>query len=127
MSGFASTNALALLLAFLPGVAGKGRPQMLRQPGLIDELFKLLDLAVRERVHRVDHDRARAARLAGRAGTDRRIDDRHEEAERLAGAGAGGHDKALSRDGFRDSLRLMAVKRDRASVNAEDVRRFWVQ
>ena len=28
MSGFACADALAFLLAFLPGVAGEGRPQL---------------------------------------------------------------------------------------------------
>ena len=67
------------------------------------------------------------ARFAGGARADRRIDDRHEEAERLARAGAGRHREALPPGGFGDRLRLVAVKADGLPVDAEDARRVGVK
>jgi hypothetical protein len=59
-------DALALFLALLASVAGEHRPQRLGQAGLTNELFELFQLAVCQRVHRVDDDCARAPRLASR-------------------------------------------------------------
>ena len=55
----------------LARVAGEGRPRCLWQAGLLDEFVELLELAVGQRVHRIDDDGARARLLPGRAGADR--------------------------------------------------------
>ena len=67
-------------------------------------------LAVCQRIHRVDHDRAGARWLAGGAGADRCVDDRDEEAKRLARASSGRDDEALARGRLCDRLRLMPIK-----------------
>ena len=68
-------------------------------------------LAVGERVHRIDDDGAGALRLAGGAGAHRGVNDRDEEAERLAGTGPGRDDEALPGRGLCHRLGLMAVER----------------
>ena len=100
---------------------------MVRQPGLFDELLQLLHLAVGERIHRIDDDGARARRFSGGARPNRCIDDRHEEAERLARAGSGRHREALPLGGLGDGLRLVAVKSDRLPVDTEYARRVRMQ
>jgi hypothetical protein len=110
---------LTLVIVLLASVAGEGRSDVFWQIGLLEELLELALLAVGERVHRIDHDRAGARRLTGVARPDRRIDDRYEEAERFAGPGASGHHEALPRGCLGDCLRLMAVKNDPLSVDAE--------
>ena len=120
MSGLASLMRSRSSSSFLAGVPCKGRSQVFRQARLVEELVELLPLAIGERVHRIDHDRTRARLFAGGACADRRIDDRDEEAERLARTGAGRDREALPRRGFRNRLRLMPVKRDRLPVDPED-------
>jgi len=68
-----------------------------------------------------------ACRFAGRTRAYRRVDDRHEEAERLARSGAGRHREALPPDGFGDRLCLVAVKSDEMPVDAEDARGVGVK
>src|SRR5262245_60314064 len=65
--GLALSDALPFLLAFLPGVTRKARPQPLRQLGLIKELLELLHLAVSQCIHRIDDDGASARRFSSRA------------------------------------------------------------
>ena len=110
MSGGLSANPLPLLLALLAGVACEGRLELVRQPGLVDELLDLLDLAVRQRVHRIDDDGAGPARLPGLPRAHDRVNDGHEEAQRLARAGAGRDHEALARPRLGDGLRLMAME-----------------
>src|SRR5271166_4236861 len=113
-------DALALFPAFLPGIPCEGRPQVFRQAGLVEEFVELFPLTVGERVHRVDHDRARAPLFAGGAGVDRRVDDGDEKAEGLSRTGAGRDREALTRCRFRDRLHLMPVKGDRLPIGPKD-------
>ena len=66
--GLCLLNALAFFLALLTGIACKRRPKVLRKFRLVDELFEFLQLAIRQRVHRIDHDRACATFLPGYSG-----------------------------------------------------------
>ena len=63
--GLGLSDALALLGVLLPGIPSEGRPQVFRQAGLVEKFVEFLALAVGERVHRIDHDRPRAAHFAG--------------------------------------------------------------
>ena len=72
-------DALAFLLALLAGIARERRPKTLRQFGLVDELFELLQLTIRQRVHRIDHYRACAPFLASYSGPNGPIDDQNED------------------------------------------------
>jgi hypothetical protein len=53
---------------------------------------------------------------------NRCVNDRHEEAERLARARSRRHRKTLSPGGLRDRLRLVAMKSDRLPVDTEYAR-----
>src|SRR5690606_23538586 len=103
-------DPLALLLAFLTRVPGKGWLDLLWKPRLVEVLLELLHLAVGQRVHGVDDDRLRARRLACKARSDGTIYDGDEEAKGLAGARPGRNNKALSRCRLRQRLRLMQVQ-----------------
>ena len=104
---------------FLPRVAGeRDRPVSRR---LLDELAELLHLGVRERVHRVDDDGARAPLGARAPCAQNVVDDGDEEAERLPGARAGRHHEALTFRGERNGLLLVLVEGQRPAVRAEDV------
>src|SRR3546814_2696444 len=117
--GLRFPDTVALVLALLTCIASKGRPQSIGQPGLRDELIEFLDLAVGERVHRVDDDCARTRRLTVCPSPNRRIDDGYEEAEGLAGTGAGRDDKTLTTGCFAHRLGLMPVQSDRLPACAE--------
>ena len=52
-------------------------------PYVAEELLELLQLAVGQRVHRVDDDGARARRRIVGPGLEDRVDDRDEEASDL--------------------------------------------
>ena len=108
-----------LVRILLPRVAGeRDRPVSGR---LLDELAELLHLGVRERVHRVDDDGARAP-LGVRAPRPQNVvDDGDEEAERLPGSRAGRHHEALACRGERNGLLLVLVEGQRPAVRAEDV------
>jgi hypothetical protein len=58
---------LALLLALLASVPGKGRPKVVGQSGLFHELFEFLALAIGEGVHGIDHDGPGTRRFASGA------------------------------------------------------------
>ncbi|MDT4824360.1 hypothetical protein FQZ97_576070 [compost metagenome] len=90
--GLRRCNALALRVAFLAGVALESWLEMRINAAAFDELLQFLALGIRQRVHRIDHDRARARRAAGALGLKDAVDDWHEEAQRLPRAGAGGDD-----------------------------------
>ncbi|HRI06173.1 MAG TPA: hypothetical protein PKW35_00080 [Nannocystaceae bacterium] len=85
------------------------------------ELVEFLELAVCQRVHRVDDDRPCAARGALPLLGEHRAHDRDEEAERLARARACRDDVALALRGEDDGLLLVLVEGERRSVGAEDV------
>jgi hypothetical protein len=87
-------DAPTLLVVLLPGVAGEGDGAIALD--VRDELVELLELAVGQRVHRVDDDGARAPRRAPSLLGEYRAHDRDEEAERLAGARARRHHVALA-------------------------------
>jgi hypothetical protein len=70
---------------------------------------------------------ARVRRSSPAARADRRINDRCEEAERLARTGAGRNHEALSRHRFRDGLRLMPIKGDRLPVDPKDASHVGMQ
>jgi hypothetical protein len=120
MSGLASLITLAFLLVFLAGVPCKGRSQAFRQARLVKEFVEFFSLAIGQRVHRIDHDCARAWLLTGGARADSRVNDRDKEAKGLARTSAGRHREALTRGGFRDGLYLMSIKCNRFSIDAED-------
>ena len=104
---------------FLPRVAGERDRRISRR--LVDELAELLHLGVRERVHRVDDDGARAPVRIRPPRLQNVVDDGDEEAERLPGPRAGRHHEALARRGERDGLLLVLVEGQRPAVRAEDV------
>ena len=108
-----------LAAVFLPRVAGERDRPLSRR--LLDELAELLHLGVRERVHRVDDDGARAPLGARAPCAQNVVDDGDEEAERLPGARAGRHHEALARRGERDGLLLVLVEGQRPALRAEDV------
>lgn len=70
-------------------------------------------------IHRIDDDGAGPALLPDFPCADDRIDYRHEEAKRLARAGSGRDDITLPGPGFRDGLRLVAMKPERRFIEAE--------
>ena len=72
--------------SFLSRVPGEPYRRLTLRIGRVDELSKLLVLAVGERVHRVDDDRLDAAPGAGE---QHAVHDRHDVAQALAGTGAG--------------------------------------
>ena len=107
-----------LVRILLPRVAGeRDRPVSRR---LLDELAELLHLGVRERVHRVDDDGARAPLGARAPCAQNVVDDGDEEAERLPGARAGRHHEAVALRGERDGLLLVLVEGQGPAVRAED-------
>lgn len=81
--GCAVRNRLTLLSVVLAGIAPEGDGR--RATGLRKIFLKLLHLAVRECVHRVDDDRA-GALFVRRPLAQHRVNDWDEEAERFPGA-----------------------------------------
>jgi hypothetical protein len=65
--------------------------------------------------------------ICGKSGADRGVDDRHEEAERLARSSAGRHHETLPPHGFGNRLCPVAVKPDGIPVDAKDARRVGVK
>ena len=97
-------DRLALLVALLAGVAAeRDRPGRARRADA-EELLELADLAVGQRVHRVDDDRLDPR---ARPVTQHVVDDRDDVGEALARAGAGR--QHVVRAGARDLDRLALV------------------
>src|SRR5262249_42086647 len=84
-------------------------------------LLQLLELAVGEGVHRVDHDRPGAPGWIRALGGEDGAHDRDEEAKRLSGAGPRRDDEAFAVFGDGDRLFLVLVERQRSTIRAEDV------
>ena len=62
--------------------------------------------------------------LAGYPRPNRMLDDRHEKAKRFAGTCTCRHDEALSRRGFCNRLRLMAMEPNALTDDSKDLPRF---
>jgi len=92
----------------------------LRQTGLTHVFPQLFQLAVGERIHRVDDNRPRARRFAGYSGFDRRVDDGNEQAERFARARPRRDNEALPRRRPSNRLGLMPVERHGLPVDTEN-------
>ena len=88
---------------------------------MIDKLCEFGHLAIRQRIHRIDNYRARAAIFARCAGSYGGLNDRNEEAERFARTRSCRYDKALTRDGLCNRLRLMPMQTNSFSLNAENL------
>ena len=99
----------AFLAALLAGIALDGE-RRLPDGVAMQELVEFLELAVRQRVHRVDDDGARARCRVRLLGLQDVVDDRDEERQRLARAGAGGDDVALAVVCLGDGLHLVDVE-----------------
>ena len=100
---------VALSLAFLARVARYG------EGGLalwitMQELVQFFQLAVGQRIHGVDDDGARAFLRVCRFGFQNAVNDGHEERQRFAGAGSGGHDVALVFLRLGQRLQLMDIQ-----------------
>src|SRR5690606_15081984 len=107
----AGEDPVPLLLALLAGVTVEGdRALVLGQPPL-QEAAQLVELAVGERVHRVDDDRLDPAR--GGVPEDR-VDDRQDVAEALAGSGPRTQHVAAAVPGGRYGLSLWPVDDSRS-------------
>ena len=94
------SDLLAFLPTFLTSIATYDRPKLFRQTGLGNEFFDLFDLAISERVHRIDDYGARTVPPAGFPLPHDRVDDWHEEAQRLSRSGPGCHHVALTGSSF---------------------------
>jgi hypothetical protein len=103
-------NSLPILLAFLAGVAPHNRLKLGGQAGLRDEFFDLVDLAVGQRIHRINEDGTGSAWFPGLAGANDRIDYRYEKAKRLARACSCRNHVTLTRLSLGDGLGLMAME-----------------
>ena len=99
-------DLLALLRALLAGVPGKGHSRGAIR--VAQELPELFLLAVGERVHGIDDDRACAGPFASALRLDDGVDDRNEVAERLSGPGTGRHHEALAGKRKADRLDLVS-------------------
>ena len=91
------------------------------------ELVEFLKLAVGQRIHRVDDDRARALRCTYSPFGKDRANYRNEETKRFTGAGACSNDEALALRGEDNSLLLMLVEGQRRTVGLEDFRSPRIQ
>ena len=85
---------VALSLAFLARVARYGKGGLALWITM-QELVQLLQLAVGQGIHGVDDDGARALLRIDFLGFQNAVNDGHEERQRFAGAGSGGHHVAL--------------------------------
>jgi len=84
-----------------------------------EELLKLAELAVRQSVHRVDHDRLDARQPAAiRLGPHHPVHDRNDVGQALPRPSTGGQDVAAARPGDLDRLTLMAVQPERRAFSA---------
>ena len=83
---------------------------------IFEELVELLQLAVRQRVHRIDDDRLDSPFVLM---TQRVIDDRNDIRQALTAPRAGRQDVALARAVTSDRVRLVAVEGDRSPVDLE--------
>ena len=86
-------DPLPQLLTFLAGVTLIGNAMFDRD--ILEVPIQFADLAVRQRVHWIDHDGPGAGATIGGPSPQHGVDDRDEEAHRLAGTSSGGDDKAL--------------------------------
>ena len=117
--GLLLSNSLALVLAFLSGVTRNGGLELFWDAGVFDKLLNFAKLRVRKRVHRIDDDSPRLGRFAITFGAHNRINDRDEEAQRLARSRTGRDDKALFGPRLNNCTLLMAMERDRFALLAK--------
>ena len=113
-------DRVARLVPVLAGVVGEAHRAL--RPVLLAEALERLELAVDQRVHRVDDQRAHRVPL--RLVLQHVVDDRHEVGEALARAGAGRGDHRPAARRRPDRLLLVAVQPE---VLAEEARRAPVQ
>ncbi len=103
-------DALALLVTLLAGVLGEAHRLLALPVPPAQVLGELLVLAVAQRVHGVDHDGVDAWLGPAAPRPQHLADDGDEVAERLARAGPGGQDVALSPQRRADPLDLVPVQ-----------------
>ncbi len=115
----AGEDAGTLFLVFLAGVALEG--DLSAPPGQppMQVTGELLQLAVGQRVHRVDDDRLDPT---GRRIAQDRVDDRHHVGEALARAGSGGEHIATAIASGLDGFPLVLVEGDRPRAGVVLVR-----
>ena len=91
----------------LPGVAGEAHGRLSFRVAFLKELPEFLCLAVRQGVHRVDHDRLNAS--PGPVAQNV-VHDWHNVGHALTGAGAAGEDIGLAFLRLQDGFPLMSMK-----------------
>jgi len=96
----------------LPSVALDGQLALVGAK-MIEKLAHLFQLTVGEGIHRVDDDRPSARGRIQCLLPEYPIENRQEKGERLAGAGARGHDVAAARFGLGERLLLVLEKPNR--------------
>jgi len=107
--GRVAEDLLALLVTLLTRVPREGHRRAPLREAVLEELAQLAALAVGQRIHRIDHDGADASAAALSKDA---VDDRHEVAQALARACAGGEHVAPSGWSDLDGLALMPVQRE---------------
>ena len=123
-------NKRTLGLTFLAGVASDRERLLIR--GIADqELVELFQLAVGERVHRIDHDGPGPRAAVLRPPLDDPVDHGNEEGQGLAGASTRGDNVALPLDRLGQRLQLVSVQVQRLRrgflVDLEDIAACLVQ
>jgi hypothetical protein len=107
----------ALFVLYLPGV--QGEPDGAVRPVAIAELLQRRELAVDERVHRIDHNGADG--VAGRIAAHHLVEDGQQVGEALARAGARADDVRVAALRRFERLLLVPVQ---AQAVAEEAGRF---
>jgi len=121
--GRVGADLLAHLLALLAGVAREGH----RRIGVRQELLQFLELAVGERIHRIDHDGARARRRVRGLGAQNGVDDGDKKTERLARAGACRYHVAAGLARERKGLGLVAMQPHGLTTGLKDTLDFGME
>ena len=118
ISGLRFAISRRLDFRFLTGVTRKCWPQLFIDAGGTDEFFQFFKLAVGQCVHGIDDDRSRLPTFPSSTRSHDRVDDRNEEAKRLAGASSRCDDKALATLRLCDGSLLMSMEADRLAMLA---------
>jgi hypothetical protein len=123
-------NLVPALLRLLPGVEGMSHLAGASRSSCVQVALQLLDLAVGQRIHRVDDDRSGLLRLRV---PQHVIHDGHDVTHALTRPGAGRQNVALALLGEIDSVPLVPMKEQRSALGilrrtpTEDRRRVGMQ
>lgn len=112
--GRVGQDLLEPLVALLAGVAGEADEWAVKNPARC--ICALLELAVGERVHRVDDDRLDPSPALSARAQDV-VDDRNDVAQAFAGAGARGEDVVVTGPRGVDAFDLVAVQPQRLELD----------